>query len=241
MARCHVRCGDKFIGFAAPSPARHRLPRARPCLLCYALFACLRQRELRSRSESVTSLSILASAVNRCLAAERIRRSPMNDTHQRAGARCVDFKTDPTAGSVACDSLANLSFGLRTEQTKFRNFRSRFDINRRHPLREIRQVIHRHCGSYCLFLDRQRPRKRHIQTFAIGNGQCYMFQILCLIAAVCKVKNVTHVALFRISSVAPQSSGFPVEVNPLFDEFKCPFMLTIFKKAKARTQPIQQR
>jgi hypothetical protein len=26
-----------------------------------------------------------------------------NDTHQRAGARCYEYKTDPTAGSVACD------------------------------------------------------------------------------------------------------------------------------------------
>ena len=29
-----------------------------------------------------------------------------NETHQRAGASCVDFKTDPTAGSVACDGYA---------------------------------------------------------------------------------------------------------------------------------------
>ena len=33
----------------------------------------------------------------------RLKRPGTNATHQRAGARCVDFKTCPTAGSVACD------------------------------------------------------------------------------------------------------------------------------------------
>jgi len=31
-----------------------------------------------------------------------------NASHQRAGARRVDFKADPTAGSVACDCYAHL-------------------------------------------------------------------------------------------------------------------------------------
>ncbi len=35
-----------------------------------------------------------------------------NDTHQRAGARCVDFKTAPTAGSVACDCDAISEIGI---------------------------------------------------------------------------------------------------------------------------------
>jgi hypothetical protein len=37
----------------------------------------------------------------------RVALRGTNATHQRAGARRVDFKTDPTAGSVACDGYVS--------------------------------------------------------------------------------------------------------------------------------------
>lgn len=70
-------------GTSSSALPNHRRPRASHCLLGYALFECLRQRESRIRAESVTILSIPATTVNRFLstvflAADRIRRSPMN-------------------------------------------------------------------------------------------------------------------------------------------------------------------
>ena len=56
-----------------------------------------------------TKLFVLAMSVayqyNPQLSVPRISLSD-NATHQRASARCVEFKTDPTAGSVSCDCSA---------------------------------------------------------------------------------------------------------------------------------------
>ena len=56
----------------------------------------------RSRESTSRCVSWSSSSWPRSI----IRILWQNDTHQRAGAKCVDFKTDPTAGSVACDGYA---------------------------------------------------------------------------------------------------------------------------------------
>ena len=51
----------------------------------------------------------VASLLLRCLIC------PQNVSHQRAGARCVDLRTGPTADSVACDCSATVTAAPATQ------------------------------------------------------------------------------------------------------------------------------